>query len=160
MSKRSQITAERIRELFDYNPHTGELTRKKNFFGPCNNIIMSHDLEIDGEKHETSRFIWLHHYGEWPPLNREIDHKNRDRKDNRIENLRIATFGQNRHNVACGNQFGCKGIEFRNRRKCWVARIWFEGKRIYIGSYEEFDDAATAYKEACLEYYGEFACPT
>lgn len=156
----SKITAERIREIYDYNPETGEFIRRIYSKGYVDNTIISHDLDVDGEKHELSRFIWLHYYGVWPSWNMVVDHRNRIRSDNKLTNLRLATYGQNNINKECQNQYGCKGIEFRNRRRCWVVRVWYEGKRTYIGSYEEFDEAKAAYEEAALRIQGEFACLT
>lgn len=154
----SKITAARIRFLFDYDPDSGEFIRREYSKGYVDNVITSHDLEIDGEKHSTSRYVWLHYYGEWPPLDKFIDHINRDRKDNRLVNLRLATSSQNNMNKATSNQHRYKGIEFRSKKRPWAVRIWHEGKRIYIGSYLTIEEAAEASKEACLKYHGEFAC--
>lgn len=45
------------------------------------------------------RAVWEYHNGEIPE-NKVIDHINRNRSDNRIENLRLATYKQNRKNVS------------------------------------------------------------
>lgn len=45
------------------------------------------------------RAVWEYHNGEIPK-DRVIDHINRNRSDNRIENLRLATYRLNRQNVS------------------------------------------------------------
>jgi hypothetical protein len=41
--------------------------------------------------------------------------------------------------------------------QCWHARILANGKRIYLGSYENEIAAAKAYDEAAKKYHGQFA---
>ena len=154
----SKITAERIRKLFSYDPETGTFVRIMYSKGRYLNEIISHDLEIDGEKHELSRFIWLHYYGEWPPLNKIVEHEDRNRRNNKLSNLRLASDSQNNTNKATNNQYGSKGIEFRSRKKPWTVRIWVDGVRKYIGSYTEFEEAEEASRAAIAQYHGEFAC--
>lgn len=154
----SKITAERIRSIFDYDPDTGTLTRKVYSKGQFGNVITSHMIKVDGERHELSRYIWLHYYGEWPPLDKLVEHKDRRRSNNQIGNLRLATHGQNNYNKDHSNQYGCRGVEYRSdRRSPWTVRVWVNKKRIYIGAYETIEDAREAYKEAALVYQGEFA---
>lgn len=46
-------------------------------------------IKVKGKQFKAHRIVWLLNYGELP--NGEIDHINRNKTDNRIENLRIAT---------------------------------------------------------------------
>ena len=46
-------------------------------------------VKVKGKQFKAHRIVWLLNYGELP--NGEIDHINRNKTDNRIENLRIAT---------------------------------------------------------------------
>jgi hypothetical protein len=91
------------------------------------------------------------------PDKMDTDHRNKNKLDNRSSNLRIATRTQNNanrdsHRVG-DRQY--KGVQ-RSRRK-WQARIGFEGKGIFLGSFSSAEAAALAYNEAAKEYFGEFA---
>lgn len=46
-------------------------------------------VKVKGKQFKAHRIVWLLHHGVFP--NGELDHKNRNRSDNRIENLREAT---------------------------------------------------------------------
>jgi hypothetical protein len=89
------------------------------------------------------------------PGHKLIDHKNGDGLDNRKENLRPAdkrTNAQNRR-VTPGT---FKGV-LRARSGGFLARIVIEGKQKYLGTFPSREEAAKAYNEAALKYFGEFA---
>ena len=87
-----------------------------------------------------------------------IDHKNGNSLDNRKENLRIATKQQNMANskINKNNTKGYKGISlYKNGR--WRAKIYIFKKVKYLGFYENAIEAAQAYNDAAVKYFGEFA---
>jgi hypothetical protein len=79
------------------------------------------------------RFVWLNgkiktihrlvaeHYIPNPENKKEVDHKNRDRSDNRLENLRWATRIENSENTGkrYNNTSGHKNIGWVKERKKW-----------------------------------------
>lgn len=75
------------------------------------------------------RIVWELHHGPIPD-GLEVDHKNRNKLDNRIENLRLATREQNLANRAAhsNNTSGTKGVYFANSKCAWVAKIKANGK--------------------------------
>lgn len=152
------LTADRVRELFSYDEHTGILTRIKSrrfdMLGPVS--AENEDVYIDGQHYKQSRAIWLWIYGEWPKG--LVDHKNRNDNDNRKDNLRDVTHTQNQYNKVSPNPHGYKGVTWRNRIKNpWLSKIRVDGTRINLGSFATAEEAARAYEEACLKYHGEYA---
>lgn len=95
------------------------------------------------------------------PKGMRRDHKNRNRLDNRRENLRICTPSQNTANSKACNRVTktsrYKGVGHRGRSQLWSAVIGVNGKYLELGSYEHETDAAIAYDSAARFYYAEFA---
>lgn len=90
----------------------------------------------------------------------QIDHINGDKLDNRKSNLRIANCQKNAFNhkkpdVKSTSQY--KGVLKRKRSKNWEARIKFNYKIVYLGSYKNEIDGAKAYNEAAKRLFREFA---
>lgn len=87
----------------------------------------------------------------------EIDHINRDKLDNRKDNLRYATVSQNSINKApsINNTSGIKGVT--KKRGKWQAQINKDGKCVYLGTFKEKEDAASAYNVAAKAMFGDFA---
>lgn len=155
------ISPEMIKKLFDYDPETGELKRRIDYGrGIAGTIINANQVMINNQSYAVSRVVWCHYYGEWPPNDMHVDHKNRRHGLNYIDNLRLATPTQNQQNKGGSGQYA-KGVTWRNRLvKPWQAKIRVDGERLHLGSFAEHDEAAKAYQEACVKYHGEFACPT
>jgi hypothetical protein len=90
-----------------------------------------------------------------------IDHVDGNGLNNQKNNLRICTLGQNQMNrgAQLNNKSGFKGVHYFNNTtdKNWIAKISYNKKIIYLGSYSNPIDAARAYNEAAIKYHGEFA---
>ncbi len=86
-----------------------------------------------------------------------IDHINRNKLDNRFENLRTITAKENSYNrsknISSNNKY--KGVIKRGNK--YVACISKDGMRRNIGGFETEEKAAEAYDMMAEELFGEFA---
>ena len=158
------ITQEILRERFDYKD--GQLIYKvgcgqRGKIGNAVGWLDDHGYirtEINKRPHRLHRLIWIYH-NEDIPADIEIDHINGVRGDNRIENLRIATRGENNCNVKTrkDNKSGTKGVIFMKDRNQWAAYISKDNKKIHLGCFDIFQDAVNIRKLATEKYHKEFA---
>lgn len=75
-----------------------------------------------------------------------VDHINRDKLDNRRENLRLVTQSENMHNapVFATNKSGHKGVAWFKRDACWRSYITVNYRQIHLGYYQTIEQAARA----------------
>lgn len=107
-------------------------------------------LSLKGRMLLAHRVIWFIHYGEWP--NGQIDHINRNRKNNKLENLRVATNSTNQANRKPSLNRKFKGLCLMNNGK---HRAMCAGK--YLGVFNTPEEAAIAYNNYAKRTYGGFA---
>lgn len=91
-----------------------------------------------------------------------VDHWNGDTLDNQRGNLRVATVAENQRNqrrLRENNTSGFKGVSWDKRRRKFVAQIYLNQERRYLGGFLTAKEAALAYDVAAVELFGEFAAP-
>lgn len=94
------------------------------------------------------RIIWEMHNG--PIIDgMEIDHIDGDRKNNRIENLRLVTRTINNLNqkMKSNNTSGFTGVYFSKEANLWYA-VFMKKK---IGYFKSFEEACIARDKACKD---------
>ena len=156
---------DRVRELFDYDPITGIVTRRKTTapmwkFGQIVGCPDRHGyllVRVDGVLHKLHRMIWLWMTGELPIL--DIDHVDRDGSNNSWENLREATKSQNLSNRTkqSNNTSGFKGVSWNKQNSKWAAKINVEGRQLHLGFRDTPVECYRLYVDAARKYVGEFA---
>lgn len=125
--------------------------------GHFNNAIKHprHVVMINFKNYGASRIIFLWHHG-YLPIN--VDHKDRDTTNDRIENLRPATRGENQRNRTSSKNSRSKYLGVVcDRNKYWLCRICINGKTKHIGCFKTEEEAALAYNEMAKIHHGEFA---
>ncbi|MCW8158974.1 HNH endonuclease [Stutzerimonas stutzeri] len=154
---KTDLTAEYVREILDYDPETGVFIRKVRT-AQCNRVgdradkLVTNplcygyrDITIKAKKYRAHRIAWLYFYGTWPK--QEIDHINGEPGDNRIANLRDVSGRvnkENTHKPRSHGRSGYLGVHWSSQAGKWQGRISVHGKSKHLGY---FDDPAVAHQE-------------
>jgi hypothetical protein len=154
---------EKLRERFFYDPLTGDFAWRSPPHNCKKGAVTgrtigngSREVRFKDSYRSAHRLAWLYMYGQWPDGN--LDHINGNRADNRISNLRIATWSQNGANKGrqTNNKSGFKGV-CRTRRGGWQAQIKKDGKVLFLGVHKTPEEAHAAYCKAATKLHGAFA---
>lgn len=90
-----------------------------------------------------------------------VDHVNRNRLDNRRENLRVSDRSGNAWNKkkmpTSPHKYKGVGIERRGKKLRYKARVAVYNERISLGAYSTEEEAAKAYNVGASHFQGEFA---
>lgn len=110
---------------------------------------------INGKRKQ--RIIYMHRIIIGAEKGELVDHINGNGLDNRINNLRLATYSQNamNRNSEKGSSTEYKGVRFKSGK--YEANIGFNSKVIYIGRFDTAEEAAIAYNKQALTYHKEYA---
>jgi len=111
---------------------------------------------LNGKVYRNHRLIFLMHHGYLP---KEVDHKDNDQLNNRIENLRPATRSQNCSNKEIGttNTSGVKGVSWSKHNNKWRAKCKINGKTIHLGYYTDLESAKEDMQKFREKLHGDFA---
>lgn len=118
-----------LKANYSYDPLTGFVTYQGRITGSdCHGYLQVHN------KHGTFRIHrlgWFLHYGSWP--SDQLNHKNGDKKDNRIDNLEEATAQQNKQHswIRNGDEDSCIRVRRTDRGKDhYFVQVKVNGKRV------------------------------
>lgn len=107
---------------------------------------------VDGKQ------IFMHRIILSPPLDKQVDHKDRNGLNNTKSNLRIATQFDNMRNIVkprSGKHSPYRGVT--KTKNLWASSILSDGVRYYGGTFSTPEEAAKKYNELAIKYHGEFA---
>jgi hypothetical protein len=152
----TELTQERLKELFDYDKITGVFVRIKSVSNTkVGDVVKKKDshghlqVRIDGKQYSAHRLVWLFLFGKWP--SGQIDHINGVRSDNRLENLRDvnATINaQNIHNARSDSKTKLLGAAFHKASGKYVAQISVDKKIKHLGLFSTPEEAHQQYLAA------------
>lgn len=149
------LTAQIVRAAVDYDPLTGIFRWREggDRRRPAGEIAGGRSSEgywricINGERHQAHRLAWLYVHGEWPTA--DIDHRDANKLNNRIENLREASGvvnAQNKRIARIDNKSGLLGVSRDGAR--WRAAIHVNGRQKRLGSFPTPEAAHECYVAA------------
>lgn len=158
------VTIDVLKAHFVCNFLTGELRHKHSKSGIRNSGIAGNvgpdgyrRIYCAGKTFAAHRVVWAMYYGVWP--DNILDHKDGDRGDNSIANLRLADPVNNaRNNCKRKNSSSrLKGACWNKSVGKWQSQIKYAGKNYYLGIFETEQEAHRAYAVKAKQLFGEFA---
>jgi hypothetical protein len=161
----SKLTAEKLREILDYNPETGDFiwrirpsARSRRRAGSVAGQTANGRRVIvwQTRRYAASRLAVLWMIGEWQ--SKFVDHIDRNPLNNRWSNLRQVTHHEN-----CLNRLGRPRKEnlpagVQRNGKYFQGEIRIRGKRHCTRCFKNPDDAYSAYRKLARAVKGDF-CP-
>ncbi|TFH85262.1 hypothetical protein EQG41_18285 [Billgrantia azerbaijanica] len=166
-----KVTPEIVRELLHYDPETGAFTwreRDRRWFKS------GRDCRAWNTRYAGNRAgrVWIGRYGyqsrmvgllgwksyehhlAWmwmtdEPLPEQVDHKNRDGRDNRWCNLRASTVTENGRNQSLSrrNTSGTIGVTWDRRAGMWKAQCRIDGQQQNLGNFHDIEEARCVARE-------------
>lgn len=156
------LTADDVRELFDYDPVSGAFRwrsarRRPNL--PADLTAGTRHSEgyrrvsVKGRLYYVHRLIWAYVHDRWPA--EDIDHLNGDRSDNRLCNLREASRSLNNENIRTARSHSTSGMLGAHRTPWgrWASSIRVRGRILYLGCYDTANEAHQAYLSAKIKFH-------
>jgi len=158
------LSQKRLKELLSYDPDTGVFVRRvrvaNRHEGDAAGCVQKngyHGISIDNRLYYSHRLAWLYVHGETPK--KSIDHIDGNKTNNRLANLRLATYSENSMNskMRADNSSGFKGVSWDASRRGWCAYLDAGGKRIKRGYFWNKYMAAQYRALWEVEFHKDFA---
>lgn len=111
-------------------------------------------FRYQGKIVRAHRYAWYLENGEIPD-GMEIDHQCRNTRCVRPEHLKVVSRKQNQENLGLSraNTSGHRGVYWHRRKGKWVAQVGHENHQIYLGAFDDIEDAATVARETRNKLY-------
>ena len=164
------LTASHLREILEYDAVTGVFNWRRRsdrsnswntrYAGTVASGLAGagySTLSICKRPYYQHRLAFLYMTGSWPSA--QVDHIDRDKRNNAWSNLRPASQSENCRNTGPNSrsQLGIKGVSYLARTKRFSAKIFISGKNKHLGYFATAVEAQDAYLTRATELFGPFA---
>jgi hypothetical protein len=169
MKSKPHPSQERLHELFEYcednisQPLVWKIIPSRSMkigdvAGRLHSGTQYYLIQINKKQYRLHRLVWIYHNGDIPN-EMIVDHIDGDTKNNRIENLRLATHSENLRNskIRSTNTSGIKGVQWYKSRNKWRAQIRVDNKEKFLGYFDTIEEAETVAIAARNNIHGDFA---
>jgi hypothetical protein len=150
------ITQKRLKEVLNYDHENGIFTwaiykkcvAKGDVAGTIRPTTGYLSIGIDYKVYSAHRLAWLYVYGYLPI--KPLDHIDRCKTNNSINNLRECSHSENSLNMdkSKRNTTGYLGVSYRPERDKFHSQLCVGGKRLHLGYYDTAKKASEAYLKA------------
>lgn len=157
---------EKLKTLFVYNKETGDLLYRNHKIKKYNGVVAgsiivggdkkSHkylEVRVLNKKYKAHTLVYYYNKGIW----RKLDHRDGNTLNNKLNNLRPATYAENNKNKVMYNPLGFKGVIKVSKSSKFASRITVNYVTINLGCYKTAQEAHDAYCIAAKMYHKEFA---
>lgn len=155
---KKELTWEYLVSVLDYDPDTGIFTNKisrgsravKGLISGSPNALGYLTIQLHGKAYYAHRLAWFYCFKEWPEYG--IDHIDRDRSNNRLDNLRDVEQSLNVRNMSLSrrNTSGYMGVSKNHKR--WKAQIKHNGIIVHLGTEDTPELAYSLYEKYKKEH--------
>ena len=157
--KKEDLTQEELKRWLHYDSLTGVWTNiKERHKCPVGKVLgsIAHNGYISigllGYQYYAHRLGWLYETGSFPK--KGLDHRDKNRQNNKFLNLREASDALNSTNrlKSVKNTSGTTGVIYCNSHNKWRAQIMVERKQVFLGLFTDKQLAINARREAERDY--------
>lgn len=160
-----KITQELVKHIFEYKDgklfwknKSSNLSRAKIGYEFGRGSLDKDGYKIGsflGKQYRVHRLIFFYHFGYFPNI---IDHKDCNKENNNIDNLRECTHQQNAFNkrITKTSTSGVKGVHWKKKDEIWEVSIKLNNKQHYLGCFKSLDDAKQVAMNFREKHHGEF----
>jgi len=151
------ITQKYLHSLFNYvdGDLVWKVSRQKVAIGTVAGYVNPNGykyITLDKKRHKAHRLVFMYHFGYLP---KEIDHIDRNKLNNRIENLQEISHSDNCKNVGLkkSNTSGIPNVSFNKTKNKYQVRLRINQKTTSFGYYDDLNLAELVAIEARDKHY-------